>query len=267
MWKLFVLGAISCAVLAGCAAVTPIQQDQPLLLPAGDGLAVVQFNALDNLTQVQIVSAHSGGQTLELPSVPVGKSTFLFEVPAGRYCLQRFWERFWTENVFIYHPGQYEGCFVVPAGEVGFSGIYSPRWENGRIVTGQDLDVAKESAELERDYPRIAAQFLRSEPAPPTAVAPTPAASPRSSNGQVSTWIKHEKNPLEDSVYVRNNTQWSLVIYLFELYDCANIKPACTITHPDFKLAPHQARIIMQIAPADPQGAYAFYYRFSYRFH
>ncbi len=263
MWRLFVLGAIGSAVLAACSSVKPIQQDQPLMLAAGDGLAVVQFNALDQISQVQIVSAHSGGETMNIPSVPVGKSTFLFEVPAGRYCLQRFR----VESVLIYHEGQYEGCFVVPAGKVGFSGIYSPRAEHGQIVTGQDLDVAKESAELERDYPRIAAQFLRSEPAPPTAVAPTPAASPRSSNGQVSTWIKHEKNPLEDSVYVRNNTQWSLVIYLFELYDCANIKPACTTTHPDFKLAPHQARIIMQIAPADPQGAYAFYYRCSYRFH
>ncbi len=262
MWKLFVLGAISCAVLAGCAAVTPIQQDQPLLLPAGDGVAAVQFNALDHLTQVQIVSAQSGGETLEIPSVPVGKSTFLFEVPAGRYCLQRFY----VGRVFIYRKFQFGDCFVVPAGALGFSGIYSPRAKHGQIVTGQDLDVAKESVELKRDYPRIAAQFLQPAPAPVAAEAPTPMTPPPAGNGQVSTWIQHHKNPLEDSVYVRNNTRWPLVIYLFDLYDCANIKPACTITHPDFKLAPHQTRMIMQIAPADPQGAYAFYYRFSYRF-
>jgi hypothetical protein len=262
MRRPFVVAVIAAAGLAACSSVKPVQQDQPLMLAAGYGLAAVQFDALDNLTQVQIVSAHSGGETLDIPSVPVGKSTYLFEVPAGRYCLQRFR----VESILIYHEGQYEGCFVVPAGDVGFSGIYSPRGKQGRIVTGQDLDVAKARAELKQDYPRIAAQFLQPEPAPIAAQAPTPTAPPPAGNGQVSTWIKHHTKPLEDSVYVRNKTQWPMVIYLFDLYDCANIKPACTATHLDFKLAPHQARMIMQIAPADPQGAYAFYYRFSYRF-
>ncbi|HVC28265.1 MAG TPA: hypothetical protein VNF48_01810 [Gammaproteobacteria bacterium] len=262
MWKRVVFGAFGCAALAGCASVKPIQQDQPLMLASGDGIAVVQFDALDHLTQVQIVSAQSGGVAMNIPSVPMGKSTFLFEVPAGRYCLQRFW----FENILIYQKDGNSDCFVVPAGEVGFSGIYSPRGEHGQIVTGQDLDVASDSAELKRDYPHIAAQFLKPEPAPVTAVAPAPTVPPPAGNDQVSTWLQHQTNPLEDSVYMRNNTQWPIAITLFVLYDCANIKPACTTTHPDFKLAPHQTRIFMQIEPGDPQGAYAFYYRFSYRF-
>ena len=67
-------------------------------------------------------------------------------------------------------------------------------------------------------------------------------------------------------MYLRNDTQWPMVITMFVLYDCANIKPACDTSHPNFKLAPHQTRVFMQVQPADPQGAYAFYYRFSYRF-
>ncbi|NDU91955.1 MAG: hypothetical protein G3I10_05000 [Ferrovum sp.] len=262
MRRQFVLAVISAAALAACSSVKPIQQDQPLLLAAGDGIAAVQFNALDHLTQVQVVSAQSGGETLNIPSVPVGKSTFLFEVPAGRYCLQRFY----FGSTLIYREGQRGDCFVVPAGAIGFSGVYSPRGENGQVVTGQDLDVASESAALRRDYPRIAAQFLQPEPAPAPAQAPMPAQTRQASNGQTTTWLKHETHPLEDDVYLRNDTQWPIVITTFVLYDCANIKPACTTTHPDFKLAPHQTRIFMQIAPADPQGAYAFYYRFSYRF-
>ena len=262
MRRLLVLASIAAAALAGCASVEPIQQDQPLMLAAGDGIAAVQFNAVDHLTQVQIVSAQSGGETLTIPSVPVGNSTFLFEVPAGRYCLQRFY----FGSVLIYREGQRGDCFVVPAGAIGFSGIYSPRGKNGQVVTGQDLDVLNESAELRRDYPRIAAQFLQPEPAAAPAQAPVPTQARQASNGQTTTWIKHQKNPLEDDVYLRNDTQWPIVITTFVLYDCANIKPACSATHPDFKLAPHQTRMIMQIAPADPQGAYAFYYRFSYRF-
>ncbi len=261
MHRLF-LALIAAAALAGCASVKPIQQDQPLMLAAGDGIAAVQFNTLDHLTQVQIVSAQSGGETLNIPSVPVGKSTFLFEVPAGRYCLQRFY----FGRVLIYREGQRGDCFVVPAGAISFSGILSPRGENGQVVTGQDLDVPNESAELSRDYPRIAAQFLQSEPAPAPAPAPAPTPTRQASNGQTTTWLKYETHPLEDTVYVRNNTQWPIVITTFVLYDCANIRPACTATNPDFKLAPHQTRIFMQVAPADPQGAYAFYYRFIYRF-
>ncbi len=260
MRRLFLV-LIAAAALAGCASVTPIQQDQPLMLAAGDGIAAVQFDALDNITQVQVVAAKSGGETLSIPSVPIGQSTFLFEVPTGRYCLRRFW----FENILIYEKHANSSCFVVPAGEVGFSGIFSPRGHNGQIVTGQNLDVAADSALLKQSYPRIAAQFLQPVPAP-VAQAPAPTQTPTASNGQTSTWLKHETHPLEDTVYLRNDTQWPMVITMFVLYDCANIKPACDTSHPNFKLAPHQTRVFMQVQPADPQGAYAFYYRFSYRF-
>ena len=56
------------------------------------------------------------------------------------------------------------------------------------------------------------------------------------------------------------------MITSFQFYDCANIKPACTTSHPGFRIAPHQARMFMQVQPAYVQGAYAFYYRFSYQF-
>ncbi|MGA9856196.1 MAG: hypothetical protein WBR29_13090 [Gammaproteobacteria bacterium] len=261
MRRRLVIAVFGAATLTGCASVNPIQQDQPLMLAAGDGIAAVQFDTLDHITQVQIVSVLSSGETMNIPSVPIGQSTYLFEVPAGRYCLQRFY----VGDVLIYHQGQYVSCFVVPAGDVGFSGIYSPRGDNGRIVTDQNMDIANARAELERDYPHIAAQFLRPEPAPAEAVAPTPGPL-LAGNQQTSAWIVHEKHPLADIIYMRNNTKWPLEITTFELYDCANIKQICTTMHPEFKLAPHQTRRFMQIEPGDPLGAYAFHYQFYYGF-
>ncbi|HEV7165750.1 MAG TPA: hypothetical protein VGO35_10205 [Gammaproteobacteria bacterium] len=273
MRRMLVLGMMGAVVLAGCSSVLPIQQDQPLLLVAGDGIAAVQFDTLDHLTQVQIVSAQSGGETLDIPSVPVGKRTYLFEVPAGRYCLQRFS----YGNYLIFHQGEYVGCFLVSAGEVGFSGIFSPRAQDGQIVTEQNLDVTSAKAELKRDYPHVAAQFLQPEPAPlPVAVtkeAPAPAttvgsvtAPPPAGKDLISTWIIHDDHASTDIIYVRNNTKWTLAITTFELYDCANIKQACKPTRPDFKLKPHETKIFMQVQPDDLQGAYAFHYKFSYGF-
>ena len=245
MWKQSLLTAMGGALLAGCASVAPIQQDQPLMLKAGDGVAVVQFDALENVTQVQIVAAKSGGQTLNIPSVPAGKSTFLFEVPAGRYCL----ERFYVQGIFIYQKDANSSCFMVPAGQIGFSGIFSPRGEHGQIITYQNLDVAADSALLKQSYPKIAAQFLQMTPAPAAAPAPAPSESRKASNGQTTTWIKHETSPLEDTIYIRNDTQWPIVITSFQFYDCANIKPACTTSHPGFRIAPHQTRVYMQVQP------------------
>lgn len=275
MRGLFVLGVMGAFILGGCSNVQPIQQDQPLLLAAGDGIAAVQFDSLDTLTQVQIVSAQSGGKTLDIPTVPTGKSTYLFEVAAGRYCLQRFS----YGGYLIFHKGEYVGCFVVPAGEVGFSGIYSPRGANGGVITGQDLDVADAKAVLRREYPHIAAQFLQPEPAPLPVAAPQEAPSsvtahaaasatmpPPPGKDLISAWVVHDDNAFRDAIYVRNNTKWTMQITTFELYDCANIKQACKPTHPNFTLKPHETRTFTQVQPDDPQGAYSYHYRFAYGF-
>ncbi len=273
MRRVFVLGLMCAVVLAGCSNLQPIQQDQPLLLAAGDGIAVIQFDTLDHLTQAQIVSADPGGKTMDIPDVPAGKSTYLFEVPAGRYCLQRFsYGRY-----LVSHEGDYAGCFKVPAGEVGFSGIFTPRAEGGAIVAGQNLDVSSAKAELKQDYPHIAAQFLQPEPAPlpvattraaPAAVSIVGAvtAPPPPGKDLISTWIMHDDKSDMDNIYVRNNSKWTLFITTFELYDCANIKQACKTTSPNYKLKPHETKVYMQIRPDDLLGAYSFHYRFSYGF-
>lgn len=272
MRRSFVLGGMGAIALAGCSSVAPIQQDQPLLLAAGDGIAVVQFDTLDALSQIQIVSPESGGKTLTIPSTPVGKSTYVFEVPAGRYCLVRFW----FGNYLLSHENGYVGCFDVPAGQVGFSGIYSPRALNGQVVAGQDLDVTDAKVQLRQSYPHIAAQFLQPEPAPLPAVATqAPPAStvaapanvpPPAGKDLFSTWIVHDDRANTDTIYVRNNTKWAMAITTFEFYDCANIKQPCTTTHPNFKLKPHETKIYTQVQPNDLQGAYSFHYRFAYGF-
>ncbi|HET7394880.1 MAG TPA: hypothetical protein VFK12_00420, partial [Gammaproteobacteria bacterium] len=221
----------------------------------------------------QIVSPQSGGKTIDIPSVPAGKSTYLFEVPAGRYCLQRFS----YGNYLISHQGQYVNCFMVPAGEIGFSGMYAPRAYNGQVAVSQDLDVASSQAELKRDYPRIAAQFLRPEPAltpaAETAKAPAQAAAtttttapPPPGKDLISSWVEHDKQESDDTIYLRNNTKWALEITVFELYACANIKQTCKPIHPHFTLAPHQTKSFMKVQPDNPYAAYSFHYRLQYNF-
>lgn len=260
MWKPLVLGAIGSMLLAACASVRPIRQDQPLALAPGDGIAAVQFYALSPLTQAQIVSAHSGGETMNIPSVPAGPSTYLFDVPAGRYCLQRFW----VGKLLIFHKGQYVDCFDVPAGALGLSGIYTPHWVNGEVMASRSPDFAYAVAQLKREYPRIAAQFLPPESAA-VATDAVPSTAPPSGTHRISAWVVRQTYPLEDTVYLRNNSKWAAIITRFELYNCANVLMVCMTMHPYLELLPHQTRVFIQIPPADPQESFTFDYRYYFR--
>lgn len=262
MRSVVALGVVAVMALSGCSSLQPLQQDQPLVLDKGQGIAVVQMNTLDDMSNVQLVAENGDGATLDIPTVPVGKSLYLFVVPAGSYCMQRFN----YGRILIFNKGEKNGCFQVPAGQLGFSGEFEPRGQGGGVYMGQNLDVAASQAALKQAYPRVAAQFLQPEPEPQpmAAAAPTPAPA-ATGNEQVSGWIDQSK-PGVDSIYFRNNTQWTIKFTLFALYDCANIQQACKPEHPDFKLAPRESRKYMDVLPADPHGAYSFRYRIEYGF-
>ena len=267
--------------LAACSTVNPIQQDQPLLLAQGDGIAAVSFNTNDTLTQVQFEPATPGGKELDIPSVPSGNNMYLFEAPAGRYCLQRFY----LGRILVFQQSGTLGCFVVPAGQVGFSGSYLPTPRQEDVEVHQDLDPEREHNMLREHYPKIAVQFLPPEPAltPPHQVAvavppagaqsaatPVPAGQPDShpvvGGEQLSTWSTDHEDGLAQDIYVRNNTQWPMKLAQFELYDCINIKQECKLTQIDFKLKPHETRMFMTVEPADVHGAWAYRFRYIYGF-
>src|SRR5690242_17735086 len=122
--------------LASCG-IQPIEQDQPIILAAGQGLAALEFDAADPVTQVEFQSAE--GNKLAINTVPVGVNLYMFQVPAGSYCFTNFqfgrWHFFWKDK-------QEGNCFAVKAGELGYSGVLAPRVVNGEVQVGQDLDLA-----------------------------------------------------------------------------------------------------------------------------
>ena len=140
--------------LTACS-VAPIQQDQPVRLSQGQGLAAVMLDTLDPLSQVNIDPSAPGGANFSISAVPIGKNIYLFAVPAGHYCFTSYRYGRWE----MYGKGGELGCFDVPAGGLGYSGTLAPRVENGKVVTHQVMDPAGFRALLTALYPAIARQF------------------------------------------------------------------------------------------------------------
>ncbi len=148
-------------LLVACT-VAPLQQDQAVQLPAGDGLAAVTLDTLDPLDHVAIADAH-GFTRLEIVSVPVGQHIYLFPVPVGEYCLTRFQFRQWT---FTSKKGSEPTCFKVKAGALSYSGTLAPRVEGETIVNHQVQDPAGFRIMLQQQYPAVAREFPESATAP-----------------------------------------------------------------------------------------------------
>jgi hypothetical protein len=240
-------------VLAGCSTVAPIGQDQPVTLAKDEGLAAVQMDTIDPFMYIQFAPAFDDGQVLEIPSAPVGKSLYLFKARAGRYCL----EKMMFGGIVLWPYGNERNCFEVPAGRIGFSGYLAPRAIQGKIQVLQPLDVVSGEEQLRRTYPRVAAQFLQ---------ATSGSAAPADTNEPISTWSERASDGIMWAVYFRNNTDRPIALTSFELYACANVKQECAVSHPDFRLSPHETRKYMDVAPADPLAVYSFRYNYHYEF-
>lgn len=259
--------------LAGCS-INSIQQDQPLLLGKGEGLAAIVMNTKDPITEVFVRPAGEGGDSLEIPSVPVGRSLYLFQVKAGHYCFQQFH----YGDILFFGRGADVACFEVPAGQVGYSGDLAPLAENGRVVIHQDYDFDSFRALLNQEYPHIAAQFQLSPAAPLPLPAPgstqsVPVSQPApvdkphcDKRQQLCAWAETAKGSRSQSIFLKNNTQWPIRIMAFQLYDCVNVKQACSVSRIDLRLPPHAGKKVMVVDPSDPDGAYTYQFRYEYGF-
>lgn len=269
----FVIGLVGIVLLGGCS-IQPIQQDQPIVLGKNQGLAAIEFRTLDPLTDVFIEPVGNGGKALQIPHVPVGQSLYLFQVPAGHYCFQRFN----YGNTLFYGEGADLACFQVPAGQLGYSGDLSPLVNLGKVMIHQDYNYEAFRAALKRKYPRIAAQFkpVQTPALPPSAsslapAVPEPVKEQKSKPQcdkykQLCAWVDTSTNSRSQTIFIKNNTKWPIRIVAFELYDCINVKEACDAKSANIRLAPHQARKIMVVDPADPDGAYNYQFRYEYGF-
>ncbi len=218
---------ISCGLaallLTGCGT-QPIEQDQPIVLQAGQGLAAVVFDLADadTLTQVTMESS-DGGTKLQITSVPPGTHVYLFQVPAGSYCFTTFELGRWH----FFSQDKHGQCFQVRAGELSYGGTLSPRVINGQVMTNRDMEMEAFRGRLTQSYPIIAKQFLPAEVKPYTttdlnappvtaeppvsATAPVPASvtprqAPPAGNDQITEWFEPIPGTLAQVVFFRNNT-------------------------------------------------------------
>lgn len=277
----YILPALLLALLCACGT-EPIQQDQSIVLAAGQGLAAVVFDAADPLTQVTLESADT---KLEIPSLPAGVNLFLFQVPAGRYCFTTFVFGRW--HFFAKDKQQQMGCFEVQAGQLGYSGTLAPRVINGELVTHQDMDMPAFRVMMNERYPIIAKQFLPPEVKPYTAsdLAPSPGTTevpvsdtapvpvsvtsrkaPPAGNDQISSWMEEIPGTRAEVIFFRDNTGWPMEVKNFELYDCVAVKQKCGVQKARILLPPHVIKQAMIVEPADIHDVYTFRYRFIYGF-
>jgi hypothetical protein len=153
--------AAACALLLQGCATHPITTDALPPLKPGEGIAGISFDSLRALQKVRFDDA-AGNQKLLIDHVPFGQSAFLFVVPAGRYCIERYTI---DEHGYAIETPPDDRCFAVEAGKLSYSGTFVPDLNPGETpgtapylpgMTRKDRPHAFLNA-LSLNYPHIAA--------------------------------------------------------------------------------------------------------------
>jgi hypothetical protein len=79
---------------------------------------------------------------------------------------------------------------------------------------------------------------------------------------RVSAWTEADGRGFR--VYLRNNTDASIRITQFELYDCENADHACQPYDPQLVLGPGQSVEVVTVRPALANYEFSFRYRYSW---
>ncbi|HEY3644485.1 MAG TPA: hypothetical protein VGM16_04035 [Gammaproteobacteria bacterium] len=149
IWMTLGLGSL---LLTGCGT-DAIQPDQEITLQSGDGIAAVVFDNLDQLTAVNIDSADGKGKDISIGLVDKGVHMFVFEVPAGSYCLTHFNTAFYR---FTQNDLTHGICFDVVPGKVAYSGNFAPRAYGQSTQTNQNYDWPWFQKVFKEQYPKLA---------------------------------------------------------------------------------------------------------------
>ena len=143
-----------CAVLlAGCGGTDAVQPDQDVTLQPGYGIAAVLFHTADQLNSVGIDSLDHKGSDLSISLVDSGVHLYVFAVPAGTYCLVRFYTGFYR---FVQNDPTHGVCFDVLAGKVAYSGTLAPGTYDGAVRTDQNYDWVIFEKMFKDQYPKLA---------------------------------------------------------------------------------------------------------------
>lgn len=251
-------------LMAGCAVLSsqpPITPGQSVQLQPGDGIAALLMDTLDPVTQVLLVSTDGKGPTLDLPSMPAGRTLALFEVPAGTYCLKQFSYgryRFFSKKLEL-------GCFQVTASHISYSGSIKPT--AGRDpATGEDVAMVDQTFEpttflalLKQQYPQLLAAYPTAGPATGKDVE-----AQDDVTKELATWSVEAADHRSFEVFMRNNANWPVTLTEFKITKCTNIKQQCGDQPTGMKIQPNTTIRFIVMEQADGQQAYEFQYQYNY---
>lgn len=259
-----VLRLLGMGLLGGCAVLSaqpPITPGQSVQLQPGEGIAALLMDTLDPVTQVLLVSTDGKGPTLDLPSMPAGRTLALFNAPAGDYCLKQFFfgrYHFYSKKLEL-------GCFRVTAGHISYSGSIKP-------TAGRDPSTGQDAALIDQEYePGVFLALLKQQY--PQVMAAYPTAGPATGSGveaqddinkEMAAWSVEAADRRSFEVYLRNNTNWPLMLTEFKLTECTNLKQKCGDQPVDMTLQPNTTLKYMVVEQADAEQAYEFRYEYNY---
>lgn len=251
-------------LLSGCATLSaqaPIYPGQSVQLQPGEGVAALLMDTLDPVTQVLVVSTDDKGPTLDLPSMPAGRTLALFTAPAGTYCLKQFFY-----GRYHFRSKKLElGCFQVSAGHISYSGSIKPT--AGRDpATGEDAALVDQTYEpsvflalLKQQYPQMMAAYPTAGPASGKDVE-----AQNDTSREMATWSVEAADHRSFQVFIRNNANWPLTLTEFKITECGNIKQQCGDQPTNITILPNTTIKFMSIEQADTQQAYEFRYQYNY---
>jgi|SRR5579863_4458 len=144
---------VSAALLAGCG-IDPVQPNQDVAMAANYGIAAVVLDTLDPVNNFYIKSADDPkAPEIEVTRVQPGVTLFVYDVPAGSYCVVHY--QIANFNIDQNDP-THGSCFDVVAGKVAYSGNLAPRGHNGKIYIYQNYDWLAFEKMLKEQYPKLA---------------------------------------------------------------------------------------------------------------
>lgn len=262
LYKALCIGAL--AILAGCAGVVaqpPIEPGQSVQLQPGEGIAALLMDTLDPLTQIRLESTDNKNPTLGLPSMPAGKTLALFTAPPGVYCLTQF-----NFGRYQFHSARLElGCFQVTAGHISYSGSLQPQANSDPAVadqasyTSQDYQPTVFLDLLKRQYPQVAAAYPTAGPAPASE-----AGDQNDISREMATWFVESPDHKSFDVFMRNNTNWDLILTEFDITTCENLKQQCGKQTEHVRLPPNTTLKFITLQQADTRKAYQFQYEYNF---
>jgi hypothetical protein len=173
--KALCIAAVLCTLLAGCATETVPAASDPHLA-VGDGLMAVGFDKGDSPIHWALLTVTHGHGSVRVTNVAKGLSMYLYEVKAGRYCLDEYSA---GSSTFRAKSGDGVLCATVRAGHLTYFGHLSPAqkvssvsFSDGRVQMKYAGDIFQTYQfelfyeELKQDYPAIFDRYAAEIEAP-----------------------------------------------------------------------------------------------------